>query len=276
MCDKCHRRGHKAHGNKGGEACPYDACDGFKTCGNLSKHKDYKQNITEMEKEVAGIEKDIRCNEEKMRSLKSFLEVNSSNFVRAVRPQLQLKKKYIGKNGNQQLQKDIRFLKLATNGKIPPNLTNMSASELNELIMVGRRQTNETFGTQDETYTHGQSLIMRQPSVTSGIQNQSLLSTMPSSHSQSPVEPSIHDQSLLQQTISSPQMPMYPMWPGMGMYPYMNMPFPSYPHMWYPSCSSTSSSTVSKSPAEDCELFPPLPEEVPKPPLPNDAPPSDY
>ncbi|XP_060078020.1 uncharacterized protein LOC132557541 [Ylistrum balloti] len=47
VCDKCHRRGHKAHGNRGNQACPFDKCEGYINCGNLTKHKDYKQSIME-------------------------------------------------------------------------------------------------------------------------------------------------------------------------------------------------------------------------------------
>lgn len=48
MCDNCHHKGHRANGNKGNKCCPFVACPGYHHCGQLSKHREFRQQITEV------------------------------------------------------------------------------------------------------------------------------------------------------------------------------------------------------------------------------------
>ncbi|XP_033763889.1 uncharacterized protein LOC117345053 [Pecten maximus] len=266
MCDRCHRRGHKAHGNRGGESCPYDICEGFKHCGNLHKHKEYKQAIMEMEKEIGNLEKELHSNEDRIKSLKTFLETNTTNFVRQVRPQLQLKNKYIGKEGLQKLLKDVRFLKIATNGKIPPNLHSMSAEELDDLIAKGKMQVSSKFEVKDVS-TEGTTPQLQLPSQAGTPHQWQCTPQQPTTVGSQPIHsmwPAIYPYSPI--SLNTPVSPynsaMYDVYGGS---PQFSSPYHGY-NMWCPRPYG-SSSTVSTPPPE-LEIFPPLPKENPRAPSP--------
>ena len=48
ICDNCHHKGHKAHGNKGNQSCPFLPCPGYSSCGILGKHEEQKQEMSEV------------------------------------------------------------------------------------------------------------------------------------------------------------------------------------------------------------------------------------
>jgi hypothetical protein len=52
VCDNCHHKGHRSHGNKGNQSCPFESCAGYQFCGLLSKHREYRQEITEVQYEL--------------------------------------------------------------------------------------------------------------------------------------------------------------------------------------------------------------------------------
>jgi hypothetical protein len=48
VCDNCHHRGHRISGNKGNKDCPFAKCPGFHYCGLLVKHKEHRNDVTEV------------------------------------------------------------------------------------------------------------------------------------------------------------------------------------------------------------------------------------
>ena len=81
-----------------------------------------------------------------------FAEKNKTNFVRNVRPRLQrhLPELYKGKEGNQKLLRDVRYLKISCNGKIPP-VTENDRENLEELIQKGKDKVVSTTGMPPES-----------------------------------------------------------------------------------------------------------------------------
>ena len=63
--------------------------------------------------------------DDELSNIKVFPQHNSTNFIIVQRPVLKclFPAKYVGKDGNQNLQCDIRYLKVACAGKIPQYLT---------------------------------------------------------------------------------------------------------------------------------------------------------
>lgn len=75
-----------------------------------------------------------------------------TNFVRNVRQRLQrlFPDLYKGKDGNQRLLRDVRFLKIACNGNIPEETAN-KREKLTELIYQGRNKVIKDTGMPEET-----------------------------------------------------------------------------------------------------------------------------
>ncbi|XP_033734636.1 uncharacterized protein LOC117323489 [Pecten maximus] len=267
VCDKCHHRGHKATGNRGGRACPFDKCLGYNYCGILAKHKDYKAMIQEAEKEVAALEKDVRINEDKINGLQTFLQTNTTNFVKMVKPRLQLAflAKYKGKDGNQLLQRDLRYIKLATQGKIPSNITSISPAELENLIKNGKKTVSAKFKLDNyEKPVCFSETSGRDSQETNEViqvnESDSRLYSYGSPSLLSPANLGIYSYNSPQQQPSQ----LYPYW-----YTAYN------PGVWYGTPASQPSActaTVSKAPETENEIFPPLPPEEypPLPPLPQE------
>ena len=77
-----------------------------------------------------------------------FAEKSQANFVRNVRPRLQrlFQNKYKGKDGMQQLLRDVRYMKIAVDGKIPPASGN-DREIFRALIEKGKSMVSADFGT---------------------------------------------------------------------------------------------------------------------------------
>lgn len=77
-----------------------------------------------------------------------FTEKSQVNFVRNVRPRLQrlFPDKYKGKDGMQQLLRDIRYVKIAVDGKIPP-VSDNDKENFRSLIRKGKSKVSADFGT---------------------------------------------------------------------------------------------------------------------------------
>ncbi|XP_060063052.1 uncharacterized protein LOC132543554 [Ylistrum balloti] len=279
VCDKCHRRGHKAHGNRGNQACPFDKCEGYINCGNLTKHKDYKQSIMEAEKEVSNLEKEIKSNEEKITNLQAFLQHNTTNFVKMLKPRLQFafQNKYVGKDGHQALQKDLRFIKIATSGKIPANLSTMNSKDLEGLLNAGKKMVSAKFNLEQEDLSSGareRTALSISVSTSTGTATCTNINSIPTYSSYQ-----VPTMSVLPTDGNS----MYQVWPGMypgGMYPYNyhqnHISYNSHASagMWFgsPSPSVPTTCTVSTPPQvpvlQGQDIFPPLPLDPPQTPRP--------
>ncbi|KAK3107833.1 hypothetical protein FSP39_023146 [Pinctada imbricata] len=147
-CDNCHYKGHRAIMNKGNKSCPYLSCEGYSECGLDSKHPEHKKILSDVSKEIAELEKRIKHIDEELCSIKVFQEHNSTNFITVVRPVLKsfFPEKYVGKDGNQNLQRDLRYLKIASFGKIPLDL---GEKNISILLQRGKSKVSCTLGIQD-------------------------------------------------------------------------------------------------------------------------------
>ena len=79
--------------------------------------------------------------------MEEFKKKSSTNFIRNVRPRLQrlFPALYKGKDGNQRLLKDIRYLKISCSGKIPPETAD-EKQRLEELIRQGKNKVVKDTG----------------------------------------------------------------------------------------------------------------------------------
>ena len=96
-------------------------------------------------KEVAHLEKRMKNIDDELSNIKVFQQHNSTNFITVLRPVLKslFPAKYIGKDGNQSLQRDIRYLKVSCAGKIPQDLTMQNVSLL---LRKGKSKVSDTIG----------------------------------------------------------------------------------------------------------------------------------
>ena len=79
----------------------------------------------QFEKEVQSLERKCKDLDREIEGIRSFIKHNNSSFISAVRPKLLVSNpvRYKGKDGNNNLQRDLRLIKLATGGKIPTTET---------------------------------------------------------------------------------------------------------------------------------------------------------
>ena len=82
-----------------------------------------------------------------MSQLQEFNKKSSTNFIRNIRPILQrnFPERYKGKDGNQRLLRDTRYLKISCGGKIPPESLN-EKEELDEWIRQGKHKVVKDIG----------------------------------------------------------------------------------------------------------------------------------
>ncbi len=98
------------------------------------------------------IEEKIQSKEREITQLKEFNEKNTTNFVRNVRPRLRslFPNVYKGKDGNQKLLRDVRYLKISCEGKIPP-VTKDDRENFEKLLREGKEKVVETIGIMPES-----------------------------------------------------------------------------------------------------------------------------
>ena len=94
-----------------------------------------------------------------MNGIRQFKSHSEAQFIVTMRPHLLVADpiKYKDKDGKQTLNKDLRFIKLATNGKIPEQCR---PDILSDLILKGKRMValeTDAVRVQDETIGLGQS-----------------------------------------------------------------------------------------------------------------------
>ncbi len=79
--------------------------------------------------------------------LEEFAEKNKTNFIRNVCPRLQnlFPEEYKGKDGKQRLLRDVRYLKVATDGKIPP-ITQNDKDNMKNLLRKGKNKVSKDIG----------------------------------------------------------------------------------------------------------------------------------
>jgi hypothetical protein len=94
------------------------------------------------EKESKSLERKAKDIETEIAGMNAFIKHNNSSFIATVRPKLLVSNvtRYKGKDGNNNLQRDIRLIKIATGGQIP---TAESKESFHQLIEKGKAKLAE-------------------------------------------------------------------------------------------------------------------------------------
>lgn len=219
-------------------------------------------SVTEVTKEIHDVERRLKNINDELNSIKMFQKHNNTNFTTAMRPILKslFYMKYEGKDGAQNLQRDLRYIKIATNSQIPED---QSLDHISNLISKGKSRVSSTVDpfvtsenvSKQNTDIKPDSTGYSSPSASASAQ-QPLLQNSPFQMAQyNPYFP------ITSPTCTSPyQYVMYPnQWNSM--YDVYINGYPMYPAN--PMTSST---------APACAANPPLPLDSPpkNPPLPKD------
>lgn len=148
ICGNCHRRGHRAEGNRGNDKCKAPSCTSFYSCGLKKKHPEHFEELRKMKKRLKDIDKEIDGVGMEKKNFESFQSKSFSAFSAAVTPRLvkAFGEKYSLKtaNGKLDLQKDIATLRLACDNKIPETSPSQSDREMfTSLLEKQRKVINE-------------------------------------------------------------------------------------------------------------------------------------
>ena len=148
ICGNCHRRGHRAEGNRGNDKCKAPSCTSFYSCGQKKKHPEHFEELRKMKKQLKDIDKEIDGVGMEKKNFESFQSKSISAFSAAVTPRLvkAFGEKYSLKtaNGKLDLQKDIATLRLACDNKIPETSPSQSDREMfTSLLEKQRKVINE-------------------------------------------------------------------------------------------------------------------------------------
>ena len=120
ICSNCHRKGHRADGNKGKKDCILEKCESYFICGQKSKHPEYGRQLAEKKKELNNLKESVRQIHEELDMFRKFVEKTSeTNFMLDMKRRLRVTnpKKY---RDVSVLLRDSRTLKVAYKGKVPP------------------------------------------------------------------------------------------------------------------------------------------------------------
>jgi hypothetical protein len=91
-----------------------------------------------MEKEIASLQRKLKAKTEEADGIRVYLKRNHTSFVSVMKPRLRVSNaRYQGKQGNQNLLTDIRYLQIALAGKIPEECGN-DRVKLPQLVQKGR------------------------------------------------------------------------------------------------------------------------------------------
>ncbi|XP_070561223.1 uncharacterized protein [Ptychodera flava] len=169
-CARCHHKGHKESGNRKKAECCYERCPGYMYCGRMDKHREHADLIREKEKAVKKVRDELKQLEAERRNLTAFIEKNSTQFTRVVKPRLEkvYQDKYKGTAGRSRLMRDVRLLKIALNGKLPP-VTMEDDVEFPRLLKLGKQKTN--YSEQDDESTDSDTKCVKQVAESSPVKN---------------------------------------------------------------------------------------------------------
>ena len=112
VCSNCHRKGHRADGNKGKRDCLLTKCESYFSCGQKTKHPEYRGMLTEKKKQLANLKDSAKEIQEQLDMLQKFVNKTSeTNFMIDVTRRLRIsnKEKYCDVS---LLLKDTRTLKV--------------------------------------------------------------------------------------------------------------------------------------------------------------------
>jgi hypothetical protein len=144
-CSNCHRKGHRAEGNKGKKDCVLDKCESYFICGQKSRHPEYSRQLAEKKKELDKLKETLGNVKEQFDMLRNFVQKTSqTNFMMDVKRRRRITdpKRY---RDVAVLLRDTRTLKVAYKGKIPPMGQNDS-KEFPRLIKQMRNKIKRETG----------------------------------------------------------------------------------------------------------------------------------
>ena len=106
--------------------------------------------LFQVTREIIDVERRLRNINDELNSIKMFQKHNNTNFISVMRPILKslFPLKYEGKDGAQNLQRDLRYIKIATNGQIPED---QSLENINVILTKGKSRVSSTVGNFDNT-----------------------------------------------------------------------------------------------------------------------------
>lgn len=120
ICSVCHRKGHRAEGNKDKQDCILDRCQSYFICGQKSKHPEHAKLLAKERKELTNLRQSLGKVQEQLNMLRQFVNKTSeTNFMLEMKRRLRMtdSKKY---RDVAVLLRDVRALKVSYKGKIPP------------------------------------------------------------------------------------------------------------------------------------------------------------
>ena len=79
VCSNCHRKGHRAEGNKGKKDCVLDKCESYFICGQKSRHPEYSRQLAEKKKELNKLKETLGNVKEQLDMLRNFVQKNKSD-----------------------------------------------------------------------------------------------------------------------------------------------------------------------------------------------------
>ncbi|XP_077863627.1 uncharacterized protein LOC144347842, partial [Saccoglossus kowalevskii] len=155
-CQICHRKGHKATGNRNNDGCLVgEPCRDYIFCGRKDKPKqDYVARIKKMKDREAKLTKEITGKENELKQLRDFHSRAMSVFTTTITPRLQaaFPEKYSAqsKAGRLELLRDISILRKAYNSNVNSLPTQDSPqTDRTEFLLALRKQSAEFPGVQN-------------------------------------------------------------------------------------------------------------------------------
>ena len=143
LCSNCHRKGHRAEGNKGKKDCVLDTCNSYFICGKKSKHPKYSRLLAEKKKQLSNLKDSVANAQEELDMLRKFVNKTSeTNFMLDVKRRLRISdpKKY---RDVAKLLRDTRTLKVAYKGIIP-SIDQNDCEEFPRLLRMRHKIKQET------------------------------------------------------------------------------------------------------------------------------------
>ena len=229
--------------------------------------------LFQVTKDLNSLERKLKNATDEMNSIKMFQQHNTTNFISVIKPVLKahFPLKYVGKDGAQNLQRDIRHLKIACDGKIPEDKT---CENIGMLLRKGKNKVTDAVGDFSDV-THVLKVPSSNPDSTCNSSTAPATSTCNSSTAPA-TSTSLDNTGLYYQPFLQSPTQFNPQ--GTGYMPF-GMSAPGYQYfMTYPYPGMYSSDAYNQTPRRtwtatctSAEVDPPLPFDSPpkNPPLPD-------
>lgn len=138
ICSHCHHRGHR---NQISKPCQLKKCCEYTFCGMKDKHPEYFARLNSLKHDLRKKRKDIQELESQTKAMEDFSSNNEYHFIKNLTPRLfAVDPSY--KTNKAKLMRDVRLLRSALDGKIPPAQTN-DPEQLKILLAKCRKSVQE-------------------------------------------------------------------------------------------------------------------------------------